>query len=459
MKQIGKLSAEVCPVMDNPLAMHLSAKIILKELASILKIRNLENRANVLAIRTRYDVSITINEEHYSATIEDDENPNTVLEFIPGPTNISKLKLLEIQNFKKVRNRYVLPSTIKENKCATIAPCPVCTEGKCQECNGSKYIKCDACEGSKKCSACNGTGRYPCYYCRQTGECSNCHGTGEIECYDCDGIGWVWEECRACHGSGRYTLRNGNEVDCRVCRGTGRHHKEHCWTCDGTGSVNCNICDGSGDCEKCAGESNVECRACHGTGTCGKCSGSAKLKCRNCNGSGFCPSCRGSNTVPCHRCLGTGKFQTYKSIKLNKNQREIILYDKNIKRQFQLNINQIGKTKIYSQTPYTIDFGKSAINDKSLMDILSQLPDPAFMEKMLNYRNTLFKKDGSPSLSDENFCKSSITIEQFPLIKCEIEYSNERFTFFILGTDCKVYADKLPTFWDKLCAWFVSKHK
>lgn len=453
MTQIGKLSASGCCQLLSLSMISSASNTILDELGTILKIKSFKDKAKVKSIKSQNSLYISIFEEKYYADIVEDESPDKYFQFSSAPSDFSALSLSEIRAFQQFEGKYVIPSTVKLHKCSKLEPCPVCSDGKCTECHGNKTITCDACDGSTECPSCDGSGRYPCYSCNQSGECQHCDGTGEEDCDDCDGDGWVWDDCRACNGTGRYTLRNGYDVDCRVCHGTGHHHKEDCWTCNGTGSVNCHVCDGSGRCQKCGGEGSVECRACHGTGTCRKCRGKGILKCRNCKGTGLCPSCKGSQSIACRRCLGSGIYQTFNCISLDKDNRTLILKDKSIERQFDIELSSIGKRQMYSGNPYIVDFGTPTINDNTLMGFLNRASDSSFHNKLISYRDSLYETDGSVLTAENVYISSSIVIEQFPVIKCEVQYSNETFIFYIIGTDGKIYADKTPSLWDKFCAW------
>ncbi len=453
MKQIGKLSASGCSQMLSLSMISSASNTILEELGTILKIKSFKDKTKVKSIKSQNSLYISIFEEKYNADIVEDESPDKDFQFSSAPSDFSALSLSEIRAFQQFKGKYVIPSTVKSHKCPKLEPCPVCSDGKCTECHGNKTVTCDVCDGSTECPSCDGSGRYPCYSCNQSGECQHCDGTGEENCDDCDGDGWVRVECRACNGTGRYTLRNGYEVECRVCHGSGNHHKEDCWTCNGTGFVDCHVCDGSGQCQKCGGEGHVECRACHGTGTCGKCKGKGKLKCWNCKGTGLCPSCKGRQTIPCRRCLGSGLYQTFKCISIDMNNHTYLLKDKSLERQFNIDLQSLGKRQIYNGIPYIIDFGKPTINDIPIVDFLTRVYDSSYLEKIYQYRDSLFNRDGSALIDSNIYVKSSIVIEPIPVIKCIVEYSNELFYFYIIGTDGRVFADKTPSIWDRFCAW------
>lgn len=454
MKQIGSLSSSACSKLFSSSMVSGSTNLILAELSSILDIKSFKDKAKTKSITSRDSLYITINEKRLYASVSDEENPQEVYTFSPSPVELASLSLSDIYSFQKFEKKYIISSSIKAHSCSKLEPCPICDDGKCTECHGDKTVVCDACDGDKHCHSCEGSGEYPCHSCNESGECRYCDGTGEEDCDDCDGDGWVWDDCRACNGTGRYTLRNGYDVECRVCHGSGHHHKEDCWTCNGTGSVDCHVCDGSGLCEKCGGAGHVECRACHGTGKCGKCKGKGKLKCRNCNGTGFCPSCKGSQTIPCRRCLGSGSYQTFKCISLDPKYHTYILKDKSIERLYEIDLQSVGKQQIYKGIPYILDFGKYTVNDNPIIDFLKQASDTSYLDKIYQYRNSLFNSDGSVLIDSNIYVKSSVVVEQIPVIKCIVEYSNELFPFYIVGTDGRVFADKTPSIWDRVCAWF-----
>lgn len=455
MKRIGNLSESACSKLFSISQDSANANLILVELSTLLKIKSFKEKAKVKSIDSRDSFYITIDEDRLNARIIEKECPSQNFLFAEAPKEISALSLSKIREYQMFESGYVLPSTVKSHSCQKLEACPICDDGKCTVCHGDTKVECDACGGDTHCHSCGGSGEYPCHSCNETGECRHCDGTGEEDCDDCDGNGWVWVDCRACNGTGRYTLRNGYDVECRACRGSGHHHKEDCWTCNGTGSVDCHVCDGSGKCTKCGGEGHVECRACHGTGICGKCRGKGTLKCRNCKGTGLCPSCKGSQTISCRRCLGTGTYQTFSCITLSPDNHKFILKDKLLEKQLGVDLQSISKRQKYNGTPYVIDFTKPIINDSSLMDCLSMTSDLSYHDKMLEYRRSLINTDGSILIKPDIYVKSSILVEQFPIIKCSIEYSKEVFNFYIVGYDGKVFADKTPSIWDKICAFFI----
>ena len=425
---------------------------ILRELASLLNVNSFKTKSKICYLNIKESIYIDIYEKTICATICNGESPKEEFKFFDSPRELESLTLKEIYGYQKFKNnKYVLPYSIDSHSCDKFEPCPICLDGNCTECHGKKTVVCDACDGDKYCHSCDGSGRYPCYSCNETGQCSYCDGTGEEDCDDCDGDGWIWVECSACNGTGRYTLRNGHEVDCRVCHGSGNHHKEDCWTCGGTGSVACHVCEGSGDCPKCDGEGDVECRACNGSGTCGKCHGNGSLKCRNCNGTGLCPSCHGRQTIPCRKCSGSGIYQTFKCISLESTSRGLKLKDCSIEKKLDYSLRDIGKEVIFKNNPYIFEFGKQTITDVAMFDLLDSLSDSSYKEKMIQYRSTLLEKSKDAKCS---YIETTVYIEKFPIIECVVEYSNENFQFIIIGTDGKVFVDKTPSWWDKFCAFF-----
>lgn len=104
-------------------------------------------------------------------------------------------------------------------------------------------------------------------------------------------------------------------------------YQEKCFVCDGSGSVRCTSCNGTGvienrcpACEGSGGCRRIQCRSCFGRGkdeiignTCFECGGSgySYAYCGNCNGSGkkvsICMECDFYNhMVSCKNCSGAG---------------------------------------------------------------------------------------------------------------------------------------------------------
>ncbi len=100
--------------------------------------------------------------------------------------------------------------------------------------------------------------------------------------------------CSTCHGTGRV------ERNCTYCGGTGSGGK--CFTCGGSGSVNCTSCGGDGTTYNLTTNSYSRCFACNGSGrkTCSSCNGRPKT-CNFCSGTGkkseYCSTCHGSGWV------------------------------------------------------------------------------------------------------------------------------------------------------------------
>jgi uncharacterized tellurite resistance protein B-like protein len=146
----------------------------------------------------------------------------------------------------------------------------------CDECNGSKYIKCpeDECDGrhSWTCTECHGDGRVT---------CNDCGGDGKIPCDECNGLGMV--KCGGGAGSfvARHTIGN--------IAGGG---------CGGTGYVkDSKALGGERVCKTCRGKGEVPCE---------KCGRRGEIKCSTCMGKGqvTCPECDGKRTITCPTCYG-----------------------------------------------------------------------------------------------------------------------------------------------------------
>jgi DnaJ-class molecular chaperone len=109
------------------------------------------------------------------------------------------------------------------------------------------------------------------------------------------------------------------------------YHSTHtygeCWKCNGTGSktLECTLCDGTGNCNRCHGEGRFKaliCQACHGIGQrdsriapCSRCKGTGLYKpevdCPKCGGNGQCKCSGGTFTVTCCKCQGSGRFSKF----------------------------------------------------------------------------------------------------------------------------------------------------
>ena len=105
-------------------------------------------------------------------------------------------------------------------------------------------------------------------------ECSTCDGTGEVDCDVCDEDG---------------------DVPCEACDGTGG---EECPECDENGLVPCEACGQTGE---------VKCGYCKGKG-CGRCDDTGWRQCTPCDGDGwvYCETCDEDCEVGCADCDGTG---------------------------------------------------------------------------------------------------------------------------------------------------------
>lgn len=126
-------------------------------------------------------------------------------------------------------------------------------------------------------------------------KCPKCDGSGSVECGKCGGTGVhkPRTDCNRCGGRGNFS------VVCRKCGGSGSFEAE-CRRCGGSGSHKggtCYGCNGSG-------RKELDCRPCDGTG-------GITRECRACEGRGYfpqldCSLCEGSGALECSRCGGTG---------------------------------------------------------------------------------------------------------------------------------------------------------
>lgn len=112
-------------------------------------------------------------------------------------------------------------------------------------------------------------------------KCPSCNGKGDFDCDDCI--------CQECEGEGKVSCprcTNGY-VPCGFCNSTGKISKKFifsysapCPKCEGRGKLSCTNCNGS---------VSVVCSQCNGTGrmaSCSKCNGTKKVKCVKCGGKG-----------------------------------------------------------------------------------------------------------------------------------------------------------------------------
>ena len=174
-----------------------------------------------------------------------------------------------------------------ENKPADKLRCGTCAcrecgaRGVCKTCRGAKVFRCKTCEGRGKlanytrCSKCKGEGRIlwkkessgfgsKSLSSSKSKICSKCRGHGKYStttrtCSTCTGEGHV--DCSACRGSGR----------CRTCKGAGRQRE--CQACNSTGIVlrHCEVCSGDRKCNGCDGSGEIECVLCQNSGECDQC--------------------------------------------------------------------------------------------------------------------------------------------------------------------------------------------
>ena len=126
-------------------------------------------------------------------------------------------------------------------------------------------------------------------------KCPKCDGSGSVECGKCGGTGVhkPRTDCNRCGGRGNFS------VVCRKCGGSGSFEAE-CRRCGGSGSHKGGICYGCNG----SGRKEFDCHPCHGTGR-------RTLECKACEGRGYfpqldCSLCEGSGALECSRCGGTG---------------------------------------------------------------------------------------------------------------------------------------------------------
>ena len=159
-------------------------------------------------------------------------------------------------------------------------------EPKCKRCGGTHEIECEICHGTGKtkdaegCWKCNNTGKVECDHCHGTGknyiQCPTCHGDGEVgssndglrTCPACGGRGYRnGRECECCHSTGEVPYSGVTMHKCSRCGGSGRIQDpsgDECWSCKGTGKVDCSYCNGTGEevCYHCDGKGTLPCPVC-----------------------------------------------------------------------------------------------------------------------------------------------------------------------------------------------------
>jgi hypothetical protein len=94
--------------------------------------------------------------------------------------------------------------------------------------------------------------------------CYSCQGTGTKLCTMCNGSG-CGMKCYTCNGIG-ITIK-----ECSACRGHGYSFGNRCYQCNGTGikQEQCYSCKGTGcssHCFTCGGKGYVICNMCNGRG-------------------------------------------------------------------------------------------------------------------------------------------------------------------------------------------------
>lgn len=73
-------------------------------------------------------------------------------------------------------------------------------------------------------------------------ECFACQGTGRIDCSVCQGSG-LGSMCYSCDGAGRIYSQFGGWSKCYSCNGRGY---SKCFSCSGRGQKKCFYCNGRG---------------------------------------------------------------------------------------------------------------------------------------------------------------------------------------------------------------------
>jgi hypothetical protein len=102
------------------------------------------------------------------------------------------------------------------------------------------------------------------------------------------------------------------------------HIYGECWKCCGSGTktLQCTLCDATGNCNRCQGTGHLEpiiCRGCGGVGKrdsgiapCSCCKGTGTYAprkiCPKCDGDGRCKCSGGTFSVTCHKCQGSGRY-------------------------------------------------------------------------------------------------------------------------------------------------------
>lgn len=375
------------------------------------------------------------------------------LEALVEPWDIKKQTIRNIQSLPSYKDGYLLPFTIKTRECDPTMPCPSCNgSGNCPDCDGEGFITCDVCDGGGVCPSCEGSGRFPCYSCNQSGVCNCCEGKGKVKCDTCEGRGWYFEDtwCTDCSGTGEYQLRSGRYVKCKSCNGTGNiRERVDCEDCDGTGVATCDNCDGEGYCPKCNGHGDVECRACHGNGRCGKCKGEGRLKCRSCHNTGKCNHCEGEGRVQCSTCKGTGYIQTFEILKLSSETKKVLLSNKKSEI---LDCENVVRTTLYEGEPYKIEFSKVFQDDQELLSLLSSIENKNYLRKMSEFKAKFIDLDGSSKTQDNRYIEIHVKLEKLNVRKLSVNFSNETFSFYIIGENNSVYCDRKPSLWDRFWA-------
>lgn len=171
----------------------------------------------------------------------------------------------------------------------------------CVTCNGRGQTSCASCRGARgtRCSACAGKGilmlavgesaATPTNYAATTNAgldgCQVCLGKGWVRCQGCTGNGGV--KCPTCKGA-QFGPDRMVKTRCKVCLGTFLPQAgsvRRIVNADGSTTVVCKECDGRGYKET---RETTYCTTCqgHGSVACQICGGQKQSKCGTCGGNG-----------------------------------------------------------------------------------------------------------------------------------------------------------------------------
>jgi len=167
----------------------------------------------------------------------------------------------------------------------------------CWGCNGSGnvIVSCQTCGGAGGflyngyymiCNTCKGTRGY-------LAQCPYCKGTGKVKApKSAPGqnnppppqLNYPFSPMPAPANPAPQSDGNLSGKQCTSCHGTGKCYYNYSYgfgSCNGTGYVDCHICNGSGSyrgaiCTTCKGTKVVKCPQCGGSGKCKYCNGTGK---------------------------------------------------------------------------------------------------------------------------------------------------------------------------------------